>query len=230
MPPPTRYLRKLDHAVKFPYRLSVERRLTRRGRDRRDQLVAYAARRFAENGYHPTSVAEIVSGMGVGKGVFYWYFSSKEELFVEILRSAQRDLRRAQERAIAGEEDPLARIELGIRATIRWLSEHRDHFILIQFAASDEHFAPLIRVGEEVAVADVSRHIRAGMERGRIDAGDPEVLGHAMLGVTNQLARVLLFEKKMDPSTVADAVVRFALGGLRGFSGVIAAQVHAGSG
>ena len=49
----------------------------------------YAATRFAENGYHPTSVAEIVQGLGVGKGVFYWYFDSKEELFLEILREAQ---------------------------------------------------------------------------------------------------------------------------------------------
>ena len=52
----------------------------------------HAAHRFAANGYHPTSVAEIVDGMGVGKGVFYWYFSSKEELFGEILRDAQHDL------------------------------------------------------------------------------------------------------------------------------------------
>ena len=27
----------------------------------------YAAARFAEGGYHPTSVAEIVQGLGVGK-------------------------------------------------------------------------------------------------------------------------------------------------------------------
>ena len=63
----------------------------------------YAARRFAENGYHPTSVAEIVQGMGVGKGVFYWYFSSKEELFAEILRDAQHDLRRRQQHSIGDE-------------------------------------------------------------------------------------------------------------------------------
>ena len=62
------------------------RRLTQRGKERRAQLLAYATTRFAQDGYHPTSVADIVDGIGVGKGVFYWYFSSKEELFVEILR------------------------------------------------------------------------------------------------------------------------------------------------
>ena len=204
----------------------MDRRLTKRGLERRSQLVRYAAARFAESGYHPTSVTEIVSGLGVGKGVFYWYFPSKEDLFIEILRDAQRDLRRSQEKVIAAEDDPVARVELGIRASILWLAEHRELFTLFQFAATESRFAPLVRKGEEIAVTDVARHIREGMVEGRIDEGDPVALGHAILGVTNQLARVFLFEKGADPNRVADDVVRFCLGGLRGFSGVIAAGAH----
>jgi AcrR family transcriptional regulator len=204
------------------------RRLTSRGLKRRDQLINYAASRFAENGFHPTSVTEIVNGLGVGKGVFYWYFDSKEEIFIEILRGAQRDLRRYQQKAIENESDPVARIEFGIRASIIWLANHPDFFTLLQFAAIDEKFSRLIRAGEEIAVQDVAQHIREGISQGRIDEGDPLFLGHAILGVTNQLTRVLLFEKKRDPSVVADAVVRFALGGLRGFSGVIAAGAMGG--
>ena len=101
----------------------LNRRLTQRGRERRHQRMTYATARLAENGYHPTSVAEIVQGLGVGKGVFYWYFASKEELFLEILRDAQRQLRRRQEQAIADEPDPVHRIELGIRASIAWFDE-----------------------------------------------------------------------------------------------------------
>ncbi|MCB1031978.1 MAG: helix-turn-helix transcriptional regulator, partial [Acidimicrobiales bacterium] len=74
----------------------MERKLTQRGEERRGQLMAFAAKRFAENGFHPTSVADITEGLGVGKGVFYWYFSSKEELLRAILADAQRDLRRQQ--------------------------------------------------------------------------------------------------------------------------------------
>ena len=36
----------------------MNRRLTQRGRERRQQLMEYATARFAENGFHPTSVAE----------------------------------------------------------------------------------------------------------------------------------------------------------------------------
>src|SRR5579872_1843343 len=82
---------------------AMKRRLTPRGQERRRQLMDEATRRFAASGYDPTSVAEICDGLGVGKGVFYWYFASKEELLGEILREAQHDLRRRQHAAIRGE-------------------------------------------------------------------------------------------------------------------------------
>ncbi|HMC52752.1 MAG TPA: TetR/AcrR family transcriptional regulator [Acidimicrobiales bacterium] len=194
----------------------MNRRLTSRGRERRRQLMEFAAARFAEKGYHPTSVAEIVSGMGVGKGVFYWYFSSKEELFCEILREAQQELRRRQQQAIGDEADPVRRIELGIRASMAWLDEHRHLFTLFQFAASEERFAPTLRRGQDVAVADVARHVKEGIVSGRIRDADPLILSFAVLGVINQLARTLVFERNEHPAQVADAAVAFCLDGLRG--------------
>src|SRR6266700_7291890 len=116
----------------------MRRKLTQRGKDRRRQLMEHAAELFAERGYHPTSVSDIVESLRVGKGVFYWYFSSKEELLAEILRESHQDLRRRQQQAIGDEPNPVLRIELGIRATIEWFLAHRKYFTLFQFAASDE--------------------------------------------------------------------------------------------
>jgi AcrR family transcriptional regulator len=192
----------------------MTRRLTQRGKERRQQLMDYAAARFAENGYHPTSVAEIVQGLGVGKGVFYWYFDSKEQLFVEILRDAQHSLRRAQEQAIADEDDPVRRIGLGIRASMQWSSEHRDVNQLIQFAVTDERFIAAIRKGQQVAVADVMQHLSEGVERGLIRDADPLMLAHAVLGVTTHLARVFIHERRDSADDVADAAVSFVMEGL----------------
>jgi AcrR family transcriptional regulator len=194
----------------------MNRRLTQRGRDRRSQLMDFAARRFAENGYHPTSVAEIVEGMGVGKGVFYWYFSSKEELLAEILREAQHALRRRQEHVIGDESDPVRRIEAGIRASMQWLDENRHLSTLFQFAATEERFAPALRRGQDVAVADVVRHVQDAIAAGRISDADPLVLSHAILGVTNHLARVFLMERGQPAKSVADAAIAFCLEGLLG--------------
>src|SRR5437763_13124797 len=158
----------------------MNRRLTQRGRERRQQLMSYATARFAENGYHPTSVAEIVHGLGVGKGVFYWYFASKEELFLEILRDAQRQLRRRQEAAIADEPDPVRRIELGIRASIAWFDENREVVKMLQFAATEQRFAPVLRRAEDLAVTHPARPAKDGVGEGRIRDRGPFVLSHAV--------------------------------------------------
>lgn len=176
----------------------------------------FAARRFAENGYHPTSVAEIVQGMGVGKGLFYWYFSSKAELLEEILHESQQELRRRQQAAIGDEPDPLCRIELGIRASVDWLAENRHLSTLFRFAATDDQFVPALRRGQEVAIGDVVRHVKDGIVAGRIRDGDPHVLAHGILGVTNELAVNFLFKRGETAETVADDVVAFCLHGLEG--------------
>jgi AcrR family transcriptional regulator len=192
----------------------MARRLTARGKERRAQLIAYATERFAADGYHPTSVADIVDGLGVGKGVFYWYFDSKEELFIEILRTAQRDLRRRQQRAIEGVEDPVRRLELGIRAGVLWMAEHNDLRRLFEFARTEGTFARAMRAGQAVLVGDAVAHLKEAIVEGRIADRDPESLALGILGVTNIMTNVYIDERGDDPERVADLVVAFCMEGI----------------
>ena len=192
----------------------MQRKLTQRGRERRQQILDASARLFAERGYHPTSVAEIVDSLGVGKGVFYWYFESKEDLFLEILASSSQDLRRCQQAAIGDEPDPLRRIELGIRASLQWFLEHRHLINLSQFAATEERFASALRQNDTVAVDDITRHLKEAMADGSIPDQDPAMLAHALVGATRHLARTYLLQGKAPVEVVADVAVRFVMGGL----------------
>ncbi|CAN5399524.1 hypothetical protein BH10ACT1_BH10ACT1_36730 [soil metagenome] len=194
----------------------MEQRLTQRGEERRRQLMDYAAGRFADNGYHPTSVAQIVEGLGVGKGVFYWYFTSKEELLRAILADGQLDLRRRQRAAIAGAATPMERIELGIRASVQWSLEQRVFFRLFQFAATDDRFADNLRKGEQVAVRDAAKHIAEAMQAGEIPDTDATLVAHWMLGVTTHLVQ-LVHRGLLEPTDEAiDSAVHFCLYGLLG--------------
>lgn len=176
--------------------------------------MAFAVERFAAQGYHPTSVSEIVAGLGVGKGVFYWYFDSKEQLFLEILKHAQTDLRRRQQQAMGDEPDPVRRIELGLRASMAWAEEHRDHNTLIQVAATEAAFADALRRGQDTAVADVVRHVKEAIAQGRIRDTDPDLLAHAMVGVVTHLTRIYIYERRESAEAVADEAVAFCLEGL----------------
>ncbi|MFF2092652.1 TetR/AcrR family transcriptional regulator [Paenibacillus sp. NPDC058174] len=48
--------------------------------------------RFATSGYHSTKISDIVADLGVAQGTFYWYFSSKEAIAVEIVQQGREQL------------------------------------------------------------------------------------------------------------------------------------------
>jgi AcrR family transcriptional regulator len=192
----------------------MRRKLTPRGKERREQLMTCAARLFADRGYHPTSVADIVAALGVGKGVFYWYFASKEELLTELLKASNHDLRKRQQAALEGVEDPVQRIELGIRASLRGFQEHREYFAIIQFAATDETFAPILRRNEDIALTDTARHVKEAIAEGVVADADPDMVTRAIHGVIGRLARDYLVERDEPVDVVADLAVAFCLRGL----------------
>ena len=209
--------------------MGEKRQLTRRGQERRDKLMAYATARFAENGFHPTSVSEIVDGVGVGKGVFYWYFESKDRLLLEILRASLHDLRTTQAKAMVGSDDPLDRLEAAIRASIEWSLANTDILRLVLFGWSEAVFAEELRKGRDIVVADTARLIEQAMDQGRIAEGDPVMMALAIRAVADQLAREHALEPARPPggsrepaSTVGDrqemveTAVRMCLRGVRG--------------
>jgi AcrR family transcriptional regulator len=54
-------------------------------KERRRQILDAARRVFAEKGFSATRVSDIASRAGVSQGTIYWYFKSKEELFMTLL-------------------------------------------------------------------------------------------------------------------------------------------------
>ncbi len=193
-----------------------ERKLTARGRDRRRTLLDYATQRFAENGYHPTSVSDIVDGIGVGKGVFYWYFPSKDDLLLEILRDALYDLRRVQGEEIRGVENPIHRLELGIRASIRWSAVNQDILRITMFCWTEERFARALRKGRQIIVADTARHLQDAIDLGLIADGDTTMLATAIRGVTDELSRSYALGSHEIDDKVSDLAVRMCLHGVTG--------------
>ncbi len=54
--------------------------ITRRGRASRERIVERAAELFAERGIAATTVDNVLAAAGAGKGQFYHYFRSRDEL------------------------------------------------------------------------------------------------------------------------------------------------------
>jgi AcrR family transcriptional regulator len=55
-------------------------RVVKKPEERRAEMVEAAAKLFAQQGFVKTSVAEIVSAVDVAKGLFYYYFTAKDDM------------------------------------------------------------------------------------------------------------------------------------------------------
>lgn len=60
---------------------------------RRRQILEAALAVFADNGYHRTTVTDLVRAAGVARGTFYLYFDSKQAIFHELLDALLAELR-----------------------------------------------------------------------------------------------------------------------------------------
>jgi len=58
-----------------------------RAQERRQQIMDAALACFARKGYHKTTMDDIVAESGLSKGTLYWYFRSKDELFLSLVNS-----------------------------------------------------------------------------------------------------------------------------------------------
>lgn len=52
--------------------------------ERRSEIIETAGKLFEEKGYEQTQVQDIVNEIGVAKGLFYYYFKSKDEVMEEL--------------------------------------------------------------------------------------------------------------------------------------------------
>ncbi|MGW7433768.1 TetR/AcrR family transcriptional regulator [Streptomyces sp. NPDC054861] len=80
---------------------------------RRRQILDGAARCFARNGFHATSMQDVLSEVGLSAGAVYRYFRGKEELIAAIASEAFDGIRGAFEEASLTVPPPTPDVLLG---------------------------------------------------------------------------------------------------------------------
>ena len=158
------------------------RRHTEQGNERKQQLLQAAERLFTQKGYGATRISDICTAAGVAKGLFYWYFPTKESLFAELVRSMRLNLRRAQAGAMDAATDPVTRIRQGAEASVRFMAEHQTYFALLDVERTDDALSSVMKEGSDVYASDVRRLIEAAQREGLLPDGDPSFYAIGVLG------------------------------------------------
>lgn len=154
---------------------------------RRDILLA-AARVFAQQGYLNATLDDVATQMGVTKGVIYYYFRSKEEIYTEIRATAIREAIERLKAIVARDEPP----EQTLRAAIRDLTTHIFDDL--------DRYANLLRAGEPLS--EESRTLVRSLQR-RFE--------RLLRGIIESGIRTGAFIDH-DPAVVTFTILRAALG------------------
>ena len=76
-------------------------RVTKEPEIRRAELIEAARQLFDKNGIKNTQVSQIVEKVGVAKGLFYYYFKSKDEIVNEVVDLVMSELKEASLKILA---------------------------------------------------------------------------------------------------------------------------------
>lgn len=104
---------------------------TDRRAERRQAIIATAARLFARDGYVDCEMERVAAELGVAKGTLYLYFKSKEELFYACVDYGMRELQAAVQAGAERKTEPFDRISEAILAYLRFFEEHPEQVELL---------------------------------------------------------------------------------------------------
>ena len=99
---------------------------------RRDELLAIAARLFAERGFRNTTVRDIADAAGILSGSLYHHFDSKESMVDEILQTFQEELFAGYEQILASNQNAKQKIEAAVRLSFEAIDKHHHEVAIFQ--------------------------------------------------------------------------------------------------
>ena len=97
---------------------------------RRREVVATAARLFAERGYDGTSMSELTEATGLAAGGLYPYIEGKDDLLIAICDELLEPLLERAREIVAAEAPPVEQLRELVGAWVAHVVEHRDHMLV----------------------------------------------------------------------------------------------------
>jgi AcrR family transcriptional regulator len=187
---------------------------------RRAQILDTALGVFADQGYHQTSISDVVKAAGVARGTFYLYFESKSQIFLHLLDNLLGHLRSSVRGVDVGQGAPPVTEQL-----------QRTVERILETAVNNR---PLTRVIFRVAVgldpevderltafySNLHQYIAQSLERGQqmgiVRQMDVGVASRCILGSIRQVvdAYVVQSDAQVDVGAVAQGILDFNLQGV----------------
>jgi AcrR family transcriptional regulator len=160
----------------------------------REKIYSGALRVFSHRGYAATRISDIAKACGISHGLLYHYFSSKDEIFADLVKNAMDSSVNALLYTETIDVPAIQKIEWITTEILKYLGTDSDSayyfFLMIQVSVTESLPESVLRyMHSEVTPNDVMRRIIAdGQQQGDIVDGDIDQLNNAYWAAINGLA------------------------------------------
>ena len=186
--------------------------------ERRAQIIEAALACFCRKGFSHTTMDDIVAESGLSKGALYWYFDSKEDLFVTAINTFLAEWGQESMSALASYETAAEKLRAGGQELAAFCRRSRELFALfVEFLSQSEHSEEAGRSWIDVLVKYqqvVTGIVQEGIDRGEFRPVDAGQLVWAVMAAYDGLAAYALLMPDMDVDGISQVFIETLLRGL----------------
>ncbi|CAG1013202.1 Fatty acid metabolism regulator protein [Anaerolineales bacterium] len=155
----------------------------------RTRILEAAVKVFATKGYHDTKVDDIVSESSTSKGSFYFYFPSKQEIFLALSDTFADLLESRITQAMEKEDHGMQQMDAALRTALGLFSQYRGlaKIALVQAVGLGAVFEERRRTLNDRLTGIIQSQLERAAADGSILPLQAEITARAWVGALNEV-------------------------------------------
>jgi AcrR family transcriptional regulator len=182
---------------------------------RRSEVVATAAKLFAERGYDSTSISELTNATGLAAGGLYHYIEGKDELLIAICDELLEPLLGQAREIVATEALPEAQLRGLVAAWVGHVVAHRHHMLVFTQERQAIERQPRwrhVRAQRKAFEKILDDLLARGEADGSMTFADRRLSLLALLGMVNYTPQWVRPQGRLSPAEIAAGYCAIVLG------------------
>ncbi len=167
----------------------------------RRRILESAAQVFASKGFHNAAVDDIVKASRTSKGAVYFYFESKEQIFLSLVEDYASTLAQEIQMAVQRARGLVAQIEAAVVTLVRNFQHDRNlaKIVLVDWLSLGPDFQGKHIALKAMLVEVLRGYLDRAVEDGKIAPQDTETAAYVWIGAISEVVLRWLNTGKPDP-------------------------------
>ncbi len=183
-----------------------------------EEIRTFAIKLFARKGYEGTTMREIAEALNMQAGSLYYWYSGKQDLLFDVLKTIIDELNSGLEQIITSYSNPILRLEEAIKHHVLFNAERKDEAFIShsELRSLTPNNYKLITAKRDWYDRQFQQILLDGMLDGSFNVAesDLKIVCYGILRLCSGVATWFSPDGPFTPSRIAEIYSRLIMGGL----------------